>query len=86
MAITLKTEPDKGWKTAALFGVDQGLINEAKAKGILIVMEKLGTYVVKNNVTTFGTIPINSTALSLAQQKAMGPASMQQYKGHFETP
>jgi hypothetical protein len=85
MAITLKTDPDKGWKTAQLFNVDPGLIAQAKATGkIQIAMPKLGTYVVKNDVTIFGTIPIASTALSLAQQKAMGPASLNQYKSHFE--
>lgn len=87
MAITFKnSDPEKGWQTAALFGVDPAMIKKAKATGkIQIDTIKLGVYRVKTEHSVFGTIPITPTALSLAQAKAMGPASLQQYRVHFET-
>jgi hypothetical protein len=85
MAITMKSDPEKGWQTMALFDVDQSLIAQAKKHGIQCVQTTPGTFVVKNALQTFGTVAVKGTALTLAQQKALGPNSKIAFKTNFES-
>lgn len=85
MAITLKPDPDKGWVIMALFDVSPSMIAAAKSAGVQCVQTNPGTFVVKKGQSVYGTIPVKGTALTLAQNKALGPNSKIAFKANFES-
>lgn len=85
MAITLKSDPEKGWQVMALFDVDLVLIEQAKKHGVQCTQTTPGNFVVKNGLQTFGVVKVKGTALTLAQQKALGPQSKLGFKANFES-
>jgi hypothetical protein len=84
MAVTLKADPEKGWKTLAIFKVSPALVAEAKKKGISVVTTTPGIYTVKNKVKVFGNVPVKTTVITLVENQSLGPGSIEQYKAAFE--
>lgn len=84
MAVNLKADPEKGWKTMGLFKVDPKLIKQAKEAGIVCVTTTPGVYTIKNKTQVFSNITVKTAALSLVEQNSLGPGSVEQYKFNFE--
>jgi hypothetical protein len=90
MAVSLKTSPDHGYDVLKWFGVDPGLITKSQSHGLLINNVKPG--IIEFSITPatgainiMATIPIKETAIYLASQGKLGPASLAAINATLET-
>lgn len=84
MAVGFKTSEDYGYSLLPLFGVDQNIINKAKAAGVEVSQSSPGTFTIKIGDQFFGSVLVKGSAISLAKTGGLGPASKQALKYNFE--
>ena len=85
MAVSFKSDKDYGYALLPLFGVSKDLIAKCKAAGVIVDQSSPGTFVVKDMHTTYGTVPVKGSAISLAKSGTLGPASKQALCFQFES-
>lgn len=84
MAISFKSDADYGYSLLPLFGVSTGIIAHAKALGVMVDQTSPGSFVVRLDGVTYGSVTVKGTAISLAKQNTLGPASKEALKFQFE--
>jgi hypothetical protein len=84
MAISYKSDKDYGFSLLPLFGVSSSLISDAKKAGVSVEQHSPGTFLIQLNGTTYGSVSVKGTAISLAKSKTLGPASKEALKFQFE--
>lgn len=80
MAVTLKGD---GYALLPLFGVSTNLIEKAKACGVTVEQPFPGSFYVKYNGMTFGSISVKGQAITLAKSGSLGPASKEALNSQF---
>jgi hypothetical protein len=85
MAISFKADKEYGYSLLPLFGVSTSMVAQAKAAGVLVDQSSPGTFVVKYGETTYGSVTVKGSAISLAKSKTLGPASKEALKYQFES-
>lgn len=80
MAVTLKGD---GYALLPLFGVSTNLIEKAKACGVTVEQPFPGSFYVKYNGVTFGSISVKGQAITLAKSGSLGPASKEALNSQF---
>lgn len=80
MAVQLKSD---GYGLLGLIGVSTGLINLAKDAGVTVEQPFPGSFYVKHNGKTYGSVAVKGQAITLAKSGSLGPASKEALNSQF---
>lgn len=84
MAVTFKTDTNYGYKLMGLFGVNAQLIVAAKNANVTVDQTYPGSFQVKRNGVSYGSVVIKGAAISLVKSGTLGPTSKEAVAVQFE--
>lgn len=85
MAISFKTNDNYGFDIMKLLGVQHDLIVKAEAYGVLVGPQGPGKFTVTLDGKVYGTINVPGSAISLAKNGTLGPASKAALSAQFNS-
>lgn len=84
MAVNFKSDTGYGYSLLPLFGVDPSLVSKAQSMGVVVDQLSPGTFIIRLGDVSYGSVTIKGSAITLAKQNGLGPASKDSLKFQFE--